>query len=227
MAGLIPPLRPGSITPGPAKASPSVVDPAKATEQLVPDTRGDPGNPPSIRNRLQTLFGWATPSNKTLPVVGRFSQAEAVAEKPSSSTSLPSTRPRDHTERLGDQPERRQFTAPASELRRPLSILDMLEKNNNGTSRLQGTDSPSARSWKSLAQTSIGLEFERNVTELEKQKSQQLTALQAGIAQLPPDLSLRYQALLSDIVAYRTPAERDTMLTDLARDVAARLRQLQ
>ena len=57
---------------------------------------------------------------------------------------------------------------------------------------------------------------------LAKQKTQQLIDLQAGIARLPPEISLQYQALLIEIVTYRNPVERDAMLTSLAHDVAAR-----
>ena len=101
----------------------------------------------------------------------------------------------------------------------------MLEDNDNGGNRQQKPDSRGARSWKSLAQTSIGLEFEQQVAALSKQKTQQLIDLQAGIARLPSELSLQYQALLSDILAYRNPAERDAMLSELARGVAARSQQ--
>lgn len=224
MAGSIPPLRPGSVSAGPAEAAPSTAQPLPTTARVAPNTAADQANPPSIRNRLQTLFGWRASSSKEGPSAAQFSQADSRSTEVLVGHTATSNPHRADADQLLNQLKRRHLASPASPQHGPLGILKMLEKNNSGANSLQGTDSLGARSWRSLAQTSFGLEFDRNVAELAKQKSQQLAALQEGIARLPSAISLQYQALLHDIVASRDPTERNTMLADLARDVTARLR---
>ena len=223
MAGLIPPLRPRGVSTGPAGGTPSIAQPSPTTDCVAPSAAADQASPPSIRNRLQTLFGWRASSTKEVPSAAQFSQADSRVTKVLVDHTATSVPHRANPDQLPNQPKRRQLASPAGSPHGQLGILKMLEKNNNGANSLQGTDSLGARSWRSLAQTSFGLEFDRNVTELAEQKSQQLAALQEGIAQLPPAISLQYQALLHDIVAFRNPTERNTMLADLARNVAARL----
>ena len=224
MAGSIPPLRPGSICPVPASDSPLAIHAKPVAGKAASEAVGSIPNSPSIRDRLEALFGWKTQVTKETSFVGRFLQNGKSSITPPFTQSPSSSEFLDHGGSPHDKLAFGRAATPSSEPKKQLDIVKMLEKNDRGVNRARGADSRGARSWKLLAQTSISVEFERSVAELSKQRTQQLAALQAGIAQLPPDLSAQYQGLLSDIVAFRNPAERNTMLTDLARDVATRVR---
>ena len=231
MAGTLPPLIPGTGVPVQSNDSNDSNDASqlrKATAITAPDKRTEAPKRPSIRNRLQTLFGWKAASRDNQPIARRFSEGDALPGIPQRGQPTPSAVVSDNGETSSGRSSQPQtITGTGKDVRpderaRPLGILKMLEENDCGANRVNEPDSRRARAWKTLAQTSIGLDFERQVAVLAKQKTQQLIELQAGIARLPPEISLQYQALLIDIVTYRNPAERDAMLMNLAHDVAAR-----
>ena len=189
------------------------------------------GSIPPLRPRSS-----ASPSDeKVSPAApSKFVAGNGVTDAAQGEANLPSMRKR-LLERLGWNASAREDRTATSRFAqtaaltatkpaKPHGILKMLNQNQHGANIPEGTEAPGARSWKSLVQTSIGLEFERTVANLSRQKTHELTVLQAGIDRLPAEQSAHYQALLSDILAYGNPTERDTMLADLGRDVAARLK---
>lgn len=223
MAGSIPPLRPGSPHPASTEEPTADLRKRERARNDVVETTAAPARPLSIRSRLQVLFGWKVSSDRGLSNEKRFSHAGTVSGMRPPGAPGPLVDAAENGRKLHDESKRLGSAGPASQ-RKHLGILKMLEDTDSGSHRPQAADTLSARSWKSLAQTSLGLEFEREVAALSQQKAAEMTALLEGIAQLPSDLASQYQALLGDILLFRNPAERETMLIDLARDVAARLR---
>ena len=235
MAGSIPPLRP-AIPPTQSTAeSASVTGAAHATP-----ANGAPA--PSIGNRLLMRLGLKTSAADEKPLASRFSQSQTHL-----SLSLPAPDGLSEAKPVGDvraieKSIRARLTslpeAAAERYRqaldstlqtggsmRQLGILKMLEANVKNAGLRNADESPGAKSWRSLSQTSVGINFERSVADLSKMKTAELTALKTGIASLPTELSEQYQALLSDILAFGKPADRNSLLSALTQDVAARLKQ--
>ena len=222
MAGTLPPLSPCTGIPVQSNDSIDATHFRKAATITSSDERAFVQSRPSIRMRLQTLFGWKASSRDDQPIARHFSERDALPGIPQRVHATPFLIPSDVGKASADRASQPTRVTGTGKHGRPLGILKMLEDNGQGTTRPSERDSRGARAWKTLAQTSIGLDFERQVAVFAKQKTQELIELQSGIASLPPEIALQYQALLSDIVAYRNQADRDAMLIDLARDVAVR-----
>lgn len=245
MAGSIPPLRPGSrSSQSPDEATSGHKPGIQAPDRKAPGgseaVSSRPENETSIKSRLLTRLGLRKATAQGVTTASRFTAA--TGSPPAASQGLDPTDPgnearaieqaiRARLDTLPDTPAQRYRQALESSLQatdpqRQLGILKMLEENVTNASLLHVKESSSVRSWKALAQTSLGMNFERNVSDLSRKKEDEMNRLIDGIARLPTGLSEQYRALLSDILVFGKPIERETLLSDLARTVAAHLKTL-